>query len=176
MATPATACRMMSHDSTQLWDFALSLYARDGVAEACLALQDEGGADICELLWVCWLASRGLMLADEAEQSLGSVRDWQRQFTYPLRAQRRALKPLVAAQPDVAPLRRTLKEAELLAERETLRQLQALTEHGDAVRPLVGGEATRKKNLLRLLPIQKKSLRAALQTLESHLDPPPLPR
>lgn len=39
---------------TDLWNFALHLYARPGVEAACLALQDEG-ADVCLLLCGAWL-------------------------------------------------------------------------------------------------------------------------
>lgn len=161
----------MSDDSTQLWDFALALYARQEVAAACLALQDEGGADVCELLWACWLASLGLSLNDDAERALRDVRAWQRQFTYPLRAQRRALTPHADKRCDIAQLRRTLKEAELLAEREALLRLQALTRRREGVCPSAEPSSMLKKNLLRLLPKQKKTLLWALQTLETSLDP-----
>ena len=160
----------MSDDSTQLWDFALSLYAKQSIATACLALQDEGGADVCELLWACWLSKLGLGLSDDAEQALYEVRAWQRQYTYPLRAQRRALSPLADQCRDVARLRRIIKRAELHAERQALLKLQELTYRGYGVIPSPEPLSALKKNLLRLLPKQKKSLRWALQTLETCLD------
>lgn len=160
----------MSDDSTQLWDFTLSLYAKRPIATACLALQDEGDADVCELLWVCWLAKLGLSLSDDAELALRDVRAWQRQFTYPLRAQRRALKSLADQRCDIAQLRRIIKQAELHAERQALLKLQELTYRSYGVTPTAEPLLALKKNLLRLLPKQKKSLHWALQTLETCLD------
>lgn len=122
----------MSDDSTQLWAYALSLYGRHGVAEACLTLQDEAGADVCELLWACWLFQRGLRPAEDVEVHLVEVRGWQARYTRPLRAQRRELKPLAVHDENVAQLRETIKQAELLAEREALARLARLaeSEHG----------------------------------------------
>ena len=45
-----------------LWDFSVELYARPGVAAACLALQDRAGADVCLLLAALWLERRGVAL------------------------------------------------------------------------------------------------------------------
>ena len=160
----------MNDDSTQLWNFALSLYAKQPIATACLALQDEGGADVCELLWACWVASLGLSLNDNVDQALHDVRAWQRQFTYPLRAQRRALKLQADKRCDIAQLHKVLKEAELLAEREALLKLQELVYRREGVGTSTEPLSALKKNLLSLVPKQKKSLRWALQTLETCLD------
>ncbi|WP_084671450.1 TIGR02444 family protein [Modicisalibacter ilicicola] len=130
----------MDDHSSRLWNYALVLYARRHVADACLALQDDHGLDVCELLWVCWLASRGMAPAEDAGRALEGVRGWQREVTRPLRAQRRALKPLARDRPDIARLRQTIKEAELLAEREALNRLQALAEAGLGVRQALPGD------------------------------------
>ncbi|CDM38827.1 hypothetical protein PPSAL_0210 [Ectopseudomonas oleovorans] len=42
-----------------LWNFALELYARAGVEQACLELQDTG-SDVCLLLTGAWLQRRGV--------------------------------------------------------------------------------------------------------------------
>ena len=42
-----------------LWNFALELYAREGVEQACLELQ-ETGSDVCLLLTGAWLQRRGV--------------------------------------------------------------------------------------------------------------------
>lgn len=144
----------MSNDSTELtanmrseladhplWDFALTLYARPGVEAACLRLQDKAGLDVCELLWLCWLERHGLAPAGDVVQHLDPVRTWQREMTYPLRRQRRALKTIVSANPELARLRQTIKDAELLAEQEALRQLQQLTHQGRGVRALQDSDA-----------------------------------
>ncbi len=42
-----------------LWRFALDLYARAGVAPACLTLQDDAGADVTLVLYLLWCAMTG---------------------------------------------------------------------------------------------------------------------
>ncbi len=129
----------MSDDSTELAaslrrrlaefplrDFAFQFYARPGVESSCLKLQDEAGVDVCELLWRCWLFHHGLSLADDPE-GLDGIRRWQQEITAPLRRLRRELKVEAAHGTQVAALRQTLKDAELQAEKESLRRLQSLT-------------------------------------------------
>ena len=48
--------------ASALWDYAVDLYARPGVREACLALQDRAGADVNLLLLACWLGATGRRL------------------------------------------------------------------------------------------------------------------
>lgn len=143
----------MGAHSTGLWDYALSLYAQpappdmalvlDGTAtgpadvmSACLLLQDTAGLDVCELLWIHWLAARGVTLTAPPTQLLGNVRDWQGWMTQALRERRRQLKVTLAtssAIPDPATTQRLerlyqqLKACELSAEQDTLAQLETLT-------------------------------------------------
>ncbi|WP_110685738.1 TIGR02444 family protein [Salinicola aestuarinus] len=123
----------MPHAPLSLWSFALERYARPGTETLCLELQDGHGLDVCELLWSAWLAERELAVATEAPTQLEPIRRWQAEMTQPLRERRRALKPLVAATPSLDDLRQTLKRAELEAERETLRRLEALSAGTPAV-------------------------------------------
>lgn len=170
-STQLCAQMRASLQAPPLWDFALALYGRDGVANACLQLQDEGGADICELLWVCWLHHHGLTPSDTCAPALTAVRRWQADITLPLRARRRALKQRALTNPDIAELRDTLKHAELLAERETLTLLQNLTEQGQGIRFLQRHDPTLEKRLSKWVPRQKKNHLLALRTLETCLDP-----
>ncbi|QGG79046.1 TIGR02444 family protein [Litorivicinus lipolyticus] len=39
-----------------LWSWAVREYQKPAVADACLELQDQDGASVCELLWCAWLA------------------------------------------------------------------------------------------------------------------------
>ena len=41
------------------WNFSLELYAGEGVAEACLDLQERRGCDVNILLFCCWLGASG---------------------------------------------------------------------------------------------------------------------
>ncbi|MFY0992755.1 TIGR02444 family protein [Halomonas sp. C05BenzN] len=160
--------------ASPLWDFALAFYARDGVEAACLHLQDDAGLDVCELLWHCWLYHHGLGPPDDPDGMAG-IRRWQREVTVPLRHLRRSLKAEAGARTGVAELRRTLKQAELEAERETLARLEALAIAG-RLTPLPPARAGLEKHLADCLQLQKKSHLSALQRLESSLDPSGGPR
>ncbi|MGE4220898.1 MAG: TIGR02444 family protein, partial [Alphaproteobacteria bacterium] len=54
-------------DDAALWPFSLSVYARPGVAEACLALQARRGLDVNLLLWCGWRAAVGVGACNAAE-------------------------------------------------------------------------------------------------------------
>lgn len=164
----------MSDDSTQLWDYALSLYGHAEVAEACLALQDEAGADVCELLWACWLARRGWRPADDVSAQLAAVRDWQARYTYPLRTQRRALKPDAARDENVAQLRQAIKRAELMAEREALTRLARLAESQQGVCRMQPGD-TLDAQLRRLIPMLTRATEPALARLIAAASAEPMP-
>jgi uncharacterized protein (TIGR02444 family) len=43
----------------EFWEFALARYARPGVAQCCVALQDEHGANVMLLLYCAWRAQGG---------------------------------------------------------------------------------------------------------------------
>ncbi|MCE3027746.1 TIGR02444 family protein [Salinicola sp. DM10] len=109
-----------------LWDFALARYARPGAQARCLSLQDDHGYDVCELLWLAWLAEHGREPSPDATQGLAEVRHWQETMTRPLRQRRRELKAALETRPRLSELRQRLQQAELLAERETLIRLAEL--------------------------------------------------
>lgn len=153
-----------------LWDFALDLYRLDGVADACLTLQDECDADICELLWWCWLEHHGMTPVADVTTQLASLYEWQREMTRPLRQRRRALKQRALTNPDIAELRETLKHAELLAEREALTLLQRLTAQAPLIRQRQTDDSSLQQRLSQYLATQKKHHLYALQTLENCLD------
>jgi uncharacterized protein (TIGR02444 family) len=170
----------MTHDSTELpsalrdrltraplWTFALDLYGREGVEAACLSLQDEAGVDVCELLWLCWLHHHGLSCAAPPDEA----RRWQREVTIPLRHLRRALKPEARGQESVAELRRTIQQAELQAERETLRRLERLALDGAGLTRLPTPPPRLVDFLAGHLQVQKKPHLSALDALGGQLDP-----
>jgi uncharacterized protein (TIGR02444 family) len=127
-----------------IWDWALSAYARPGVPDACLVLQDAHGQNTSFLLWAVWAEA-----ADPAllKQAAAAARAWDETALTPLRAIRRALK---APQPPVEDearegLREDVKSAELRAERvlmETLASLSADARGGaSALRALEAASA-----------------------------------
>src|SRR5262249_46833557 len=100
--------------SEPLWEFSLALYARPGVPEACLALQDRHGLDVNLVLASLWAATGGRGALDGAR--IAALRDasqaWQEQVVAPLRGVRRRLKGGPERE-----FREQLKALELEAER-----------------------------------------------------------
>lgn len=103
------------------WNFSLETYAGEGVAEACLDLQERRGCDVNILLFCCWLGASGrpTLTADRLRAILKVSDEWQREVVKPLRTVRRLLKdkPWSATLPEtVDAARRRVADAELAAE------------------------------------------------------------
>jgi uncharacterized protein (TIGR02444 family) len=103
------------------WAFALDIYARPGVADACLKLQNEAGVDVIMLLMVAYAAVRHriFLTPSEIRELDEACRPWREQIVQPLRAIRSGLKsgPLPAPNSETEQFRSTIKAAELAAER-----------------------------------------------------------
>lgn len=122
-----------------LWSWAVAAYARPGVAEAALALQDEHGQCVPLLLWAAHArpANPGAVA-----QAVDLARAWEAGAILPLRSARRGLKtalPGVDAGPREA-LRVQVKAAEIEAERLLLVALATL-DGGDGQTSLSGALA-----------------------------------
>ena len=103
------------------WNFSLEIYAAEGVAEACLDLQERRGCDVNVLLFCCWLGASGRpTLSAERLRAILKVSDvWQAEIVKPLRQVRRLLKdrPWSETLPEtVDAARRRVADAELAAE------------------------------------------------------------
>jgi uncharacterized protein (TIGR02444 family) len=103
------------------WAFALALYARPGVAEACLTLQNEGRVDVMLLLMATFAAvkHRILLTADEIKALDEACRPWREQIVQRLRGIRQELKigPRPAPNEATEQFRSKIKALELEAER-----------------------------------------------------------
>ncbi|MDN6180015.1 MAG: TIGR02444 family protein [Halomonas subglaciescola] len=133
--------RLAGIQQNPLWDFALEFYARPGVSQRLLRLQDDAGMDVCVLLWRLWLNHYGLAPTASAERALAKIVAWQRDYTWPLRDRRRWLKPNAANDPALFQLRDTLKAAELMAEKVALGRLEALARQAGYVQEALPEEA-----------------------------------
>lgn len=111
-----------------LWGWTLEAYARPGVAEACLALQDDYGQNTSFLLWAVWAEG-----ADDATLLAAALagRTWDDQVLKPIRAVRRTLKAAFPKVDDGAreALREDIKAAELRAERVLMETFEALSDN-----------------------------------------------
>jgi uncharacterized protein (TIGR02444 family) len=103
------------------WAFALDIYARPGVADACLSLQNEAGVDVMMLLAIAFAAVKLRILLTPAEirELDEACRPWREQIVWPLRAIRSGLKsgPLPAPSSETEQFRSKIKTVELAAER-----------------------------------------------------------
>jgi uncharacterized protein (TIGR02444 family) len=124
-----------------LWDWALEAYARPGVAEACLELQDHHGQSVPYLLWAAWAAQGGVTLgATELAAGAWLARAWEEEAVAPLRQVRRRLKTPMNGMPDGPreAARAQIKAAELAAEQALMLALEAMTTAGGGeTRPLI---------------------------------------
>ena len=107
------------------WRFSLSFYARPGMAEALIRLQDRGGRDVNLMLFAMWSAAfccRRLGTADLAAAAAAAA-PMHGAIVEPLRRMRRRMKPDPDAQ--IQQLRRRLVLLELAAERQVQHRLAA---------------------------------------------------
>ena len=124
------------------WNFSLEIYAGEGVAAACLDLQERRGCDVNILLFCCWLGASGrsTLTADRLRAILKVTDVWQAEIVRPLRRVRQLLKdkPWTEALPEtVEAARRRVAEAELAAEHaEQLKLASLYTPPADRDRPI----------------------------------------
>jgi len=152
---------------SDLWDFAIGLYARPGVEAACLELQAQR-ADVCLLLCAAWLEQRGVGVSEERLEQLRQLAGpWQSSVVQPLRALRQQWRSQAASDPQLAALREQVKVLELDAERLQLKRLQVVCENWPD-----GDEAPPESWLVRLAPVASRDhdalrmLRAATGTTQ----------
>jgi uncharacterized protein (TIGR02444 family) len=107
------------------WRFSLAFYARPGVAEALIALQDRAGCDVNLILFALWHgAAHGHRLGHaELVKAEAAIAPLRRDVIEPLRRLRRSLK--AQSDPDIQALRRRVGALELAAERRAQSRLAA---------------------------------------------------
>ena len=95
---------MSDFPASELWDFTISVYGREGVSGACIALQDRRGLDVDLLLMCCWLGASGRGRTDAAEldRAWNAVSAWQAEVVATLRAVRRRIKEGFPGAPEAA--------------------------------------------------------------------------
>ncbi len=109
-----------SSQASPFWRFSLGFYRRPGVADACIALQEEAGVDVNLLLFLLWQGTlKRALSATEVEALERRIAAWRETTVIALRTVRRALKsPPELVPPATAELFRTkIKAVELEAER-----------------------------------------------------------
>lgn len=114
---------------SRFWAFSLDCYARPGVRETCLDLQDRFGADVNVVLLGLWAGvnATALSCANLEAITAAGAGAWQADVVAPLRLARRNIKTsnAVRRDPEIDALREQLKRLELEAERQAQRLLAA---------------------------------------------------
>jgi uncharacterized protein (TIGR02444 family) len=133
---------------TPFWRFSLAFYRQAGVAEACIALQDDCGVDVNLMLFLLWLAAGGRQLSmDNIKELDAAVRDWRELTVIPIRDIRRKLKaaPTLVEAGKQEAFRAKIKALELEAER--LQQEALYRRSGSAPRGSEEPPAAARANL-----------------------------
>lgn len=123
---------MTSLSDQSFWDFSVRTYRQKGVADACLALQDERGVDVNLLLFCIWTgATRGSFDDQVFDAALIFSRRWCDNVVAALRGIRRWMKVVgcpdtVVATDQCMSLRDEVKQVEFKAERLQEDTLEAL--------------------------------------------------
>lgn len=116
--------------------FALELYSSEGVAAACLHLQDRHVLDVNVVLFAAFIGARRrqTLTTPCLDAARSRVDAWHREVVRPLRAVRQRLKTGPAPAPNelTTRLRGKLQQVEIDAELIELDQLAALIPLGDA--------------------------------------------
>ena len=80
-------------DNYGFWEFSIATYQSDGVADACLALQNQHGADVNMLLYCCWVAKvAGEFTDDLFSTAMQFATEWGSNVVWPLRSVRQWMK------------------------------------------------------------------------------------
>jgi uncharacterized protein (TIGR02444 family) len=136
-----------STSDTPFWRFSLDFYRQAGVAEACIALQDDCGVDVNLMLFLLWLAASGRQLSTEDIKELdAAVRSWRDLTIIQIRNLRRKLKgaPTLVEAGKQEAFRTKIKALELEAERLQQQALYVRSRsaaRGSAARPPAAARA-----------------------------------
>jgi len=121
--------------SHPFWTFSLSFYARAGVEQACLALQ-EAGADVNLLLLCCWQGALGRQLGQgQLKELMTATSVWQEEVLAPLRRARRTVKKSLPGMP----------QEWLLYLHQGLAAVELDAEYAEQI--LIAGEVTQMKEM-----------------------------
>lgn len=121
-------------ENQSCWDFVVKLYARPGISQACLELQDRLGVDVSFLLTVLFYAKRRNidLSIDEIASLDRSISAWRDEVIVPLRRLRRHVKASGLLNSSTEAFYQRIKADELLAEQleigilaQQLEQMQA---------------------------------------------------
>jgi uncharacterized protein (TIGR02444 family) len=117
--------------ANSFWDFSVHHYAKPGVEQACLALQNEFGLDVNNVLFCLWHGRlHGVFSQSTLLQMVEFSNEWRTNIVSPLRSTRSWMKGrnsvIDATEDSFENLRNAIKKLELQAERLQQDQLQSM--------------------------------------------------
>ncbi|MET4575534.1 TIGR02444 family protein [Ottowia thiooxydans] len=127
MKLPSDANSGAATNAEAAWRYALQVYSRPGVSQACLLLQDELDLDVLVMLHLAHVSGAigaPPITSSDVETADNCVHDWRNTVVRPLRSARRAI---AKNDPELSDLRAMIQKAELAAERHALMRLAALS-------------------------------------------------
>jgi uncharacterized protein (TIGR02444 family) len=149
--------------------FALALYGSDGVADACLHLQNRHDLDVNLVLFAAFVGAerRQRLTTSSLEAVRARVDAWHREVVRPLRAVRQRLKTGPAPAPNeiTAHLRRRLQQIEIDAEVIELDQLGALI---PVLEPMPASGSATESAAAAIETVIKTHTNTALDDLDHH--------
>jgi uncharacterized protein (TIGR02444 family) len=159
---------MEQPDDNPFWSYSLQVYARDGVAQACLALQDDAGIDVNFLLYGAWCAANNRVLT-EAHLAVvdRAVAPWRESVLVPVRLARIQAADLKAPRP----VYQQLLDTELALERCQQEIMLACYERENMARQSASTLEDNLVSVLRLFNVQEREHAACLARLCALLQP-----
>jgi uncharacterized protein (TIGR02444 family) len=157
------------------WNFSIQLYALEGVADACLQLQNECELDVNLILFCYW---HGVYCGEIQQELLEEVVsysiEWRHQVVRPLRNLRTWMKQKRNANQHFNDLREQIKAAELSAEKHQQNHLFSLVDTFAAKTSAKHDRKLIKANmdkLLRAVNIQRtRNMDGSLEIISSALE------
>jgi len=142
----------MPNEPQKFWNFSLELYEAEGVAAACLELQDTYQLDVNLILFCFWHGSTygevdPELLLDVIELSS----EWRSHVVQPLRSARTWMKLSPNPNDQFDSLRERIKADELMAEKFQTEEIASLTKAFNEGRQCVFGNDDTRANIDSLL-------------------------
>jgi uncharacterized protein (TIGR02444 family) len=165
----------MPNERQKFWNFSLQLYDREGVAAACLELQDAYQLDVNLILFCFWHGSAYGEVDSELLQNVIELSiEWRSHVVQPLRSARAWMKLNPNPAKQFENLRESIKTDELMAEKFQQEQIASLTSAFYRRRQCVFGFDDIGKNidsLLHAIEIERdEKITSRLEILRSALE------
>ena len=165
----------MPNKPQKFWEFSLDLYNREGVANACLELQNSYGLDVNLILYCFWHARNyGEIDLQLLQELIEYSKMWRSRVVQPLRDARSWMKSQAVGSENFTRLREDIKADELQAEKYQQEQLASRTIEFNRSRESLRGNDDIEKNiesLLQALEIERNErLITQLEIIRSGLE------